>query len=64
MQGRGYLLISSFIFLVVSAMHWVRVALQWGFQFGPIELPMWLSVGGGLASLALAIWGFRLATRR
>jgi len=51
-----YLIISGFIFLLVSILHFFRLLYQWPMTVGPWVAPQWLSYVGFPVALGYAIW--------
>jgi hypothetical protein len=54
---KSYIAISALIFLLVAAVHVVRIALGWQVQVGPNDIPMSLSWVGFVVAAVLAVWG-------
>ena len=64
MKRQAYLYISGCIFGVVAILHLIRAALQLPVQIGTLSFPVGLSWVGGVVTLLLCAWGFRLAGKR
>ena len=63
MKRQAYLYISGCLFGVVGILHLIRAALQLPVQIGSLSFPVGLSWVGGVVTLLLCAWGFRLAKR-
>ena len=63
MKPQIYCLIGGTIFSIVAIAHWTRVVLNVPLQIGAWELPMWFSLGGGVATVALCLLRFLSARR-
>jgi hypothetical protein len=60
MNPKGYLTISSLVFLVVAVLHVLRIAFQVPIQIGSWLVPGWLSYLGAPIALGLSFWAFSL----
>ena len=61
MKRQAYLYISGSIFGVVGILHLIRAVLKLPAQLGTLSFPVGLSWVGGVVTLLLCAWGFRLA---
>jgi hypothetical protein len=61
MRGRSYFYVSGSIFGAVAILHFIRAVGKVPVHVGTLDLPLWLSWGGGVFALALCTWAFRLA---
>lgn len=53
--------IAALLFLLVAAAHAYRLSVGWAIAAGPYDIPMWVSYGGVIVPLILAIMLFREA---
>lgn len=53
--------IAALLFLVVAAAHAYRAYMGWAIVAGPYNVPLWVSYGGVIIPLILAIMLFREA---
>ncbi len=60
---RSALNTAAAVFAVVSAVHWLRLALQTEVVIGGVSLSQWLSLIAGIAAAGLAAW-MAVAARR
>ena len=51
-----YLIISGFIFLMVSILHFFRLLYQWPITVGTCVIPQWLSYFGFPVALGYFVW--------
>ena len=50
-------MVTGIIFLVIAALHAVRLALGWEAMIGGWQVPMWLSVVAVVVATALGVFG-------
>jgi hypothetical protein len=53
--------LAALLFLVVAAAHAYRLYMGWAVTAGPYDIPVWVSYGGVVIPLILAILLFREA---
>ena len=58
MSQKNYILVTAVIFLIIFALHGLRIFLNWDAMIGEWEVPMWLSWVGVVATGFLAYSGF------
>jgi hypothetical protein len=58
MSSRNYFAVSGAIFTVIALMHIWRYILDLPLQIGAWYVPRSLSLIGGIASAALAVWAY------
>ena len=63
MKKETYFTTVSVVFVVVAAMHFLRVVFDWSARIGAWDIPMWASWLAVVAAGALAYHGFRLKKR-
>jgi len=63
MGRKGFLLVSSAIFSVLSLAHLTRLFTGWELAVAGIAVPRWLSVPCLVVTGLLAAWGFSLARK-
>ena len=63
MKPRAYLLVTGSIFAAVAVGHLLRLIRQLPVRVGELDIPMWVSVAGLIATGALSAWAFALARR-
>ncbi|MEW5797239.1 MAG: hypothetical protein AB1772_12900 [Candidatus Zixiibacteriota bacterium] len=56
MSHKVYLIVSGIVFLLVAAIHFLRLVNQWPVVVGTSEVPMAVSYVGLPAALLLCIW--------
>lgn len=56
MNRKLYLLVSGYVFLMVSILHVVRLLYQWPVTVGTWVVPQWLSYVGFPGALGCFIW--------
>ena len=56
MSQKLYLIVSGFVFLLVSVLHFFRLVHQWPVVVGSRVVPFWLSMIGFPVSLGYSIW--------
>jgi hypothetical protein len=61
MRPRAFGAVAGCAFALIAILHLMRIALGWSLQFGPHELPVWLSWGVLIGGALLSIWGLALA---
>lgn len=64
MDHRSYEVASAVVFTLVSILQLLRALNQWPVEVGDWYVPLWASWLAAVLAGALAVWGFRLATRR
>jgi len=60
MDQRAYDILTASLFLVVAALHLLRIILGWPAGIGGLAIPLWASWLALIVSGALAYLGFRL----
>jgi uncharacterized membrane protein len=63
MSHKAYLKTAAFIFLVIAALHLLRLVLGWQAVFEGWIVPQWLSVVALIVAGYLAYEGLRLSRR-
>jgi hypothetical protein len=58
---KPFTMLAALIFLVVAAAHAYRAYMGWAIVAGPYDVPMWVSYGGIIVPLILALMLFREA---
>lgn len=61
MSRNAFSLVAGAIFLVVAAMHALRLILKWEVVIGGWQAPLWVSAVGFVVAAYLAYEGFRLS---
>lgn len=56
---RTYNAVTAVLFLVMAALHLLRLVFGWAAQIGGVSMPMWASWLALLVTAALAWFGFR-----
>ncbi len=56
MSRKLYFALSGLVFLLVSALHFLRLLFEWPVIVGPRTIPFALSFVGGPVSLGYAVW--------
>jgi uncharacterized membrane protein YhdT len=56
-------MVSASIFMLVAALHAVRLAYLLPAKIGPLEIPVWFSAAALVLSGLLAFWGFAAGRR-
>ena len=64
MDQRTYNTVTAILFLVIAALHLLRIVFGWPAQIGELSIPMWVSWLALVVSGALAWSGFRQKVRR
>ena len=64
MKPRAYLLITGCLFAVVAVGHLIRFVRQIPVRVGDLDIPMWVSAAGMVATGALSIWAFASARQK
>ncbi len=59
-----YFRLTGAIFGIVCCLHILRLIFHWQVVMAGWTAPLWFSWGGMVASGALCLWAFRLATGR
>jgi hypothetical protein len=62
-NARPFVLTAASIFLLVAVLHLARLVGRIPVRLGDVDVPVGFSWAGLVASLALAVWGFRVARR-
>ena len=60
---RLYASVTAAIFMLVAALHLMRVAFGWPANIGGYEIPLFVSSGGVIIAGSLAYWGFQAARK-
>ena len=55
--------VAGAVFLLISAMHILRVAMQVPATFNQVDVPLGISVVAAVVTLALALWMFKIANK-
>ncbi|OGI86500.1 hypothetical protein A3A05_00010 [Candidatus Nomurabacteria bacterium RIFCSPLOWO2_01_FULL_41_12] len=63
MKKDNFVLLASWIFLIVGVAHIVRLLYGWQVQMGDVMVPMWIYWAEALASLYLAYLGFQFSKK-
>lgn len=63
MDRKLYIMISGAIFLIVAAMHALRLLYDWGITIGETDIPLWASWAGLIIAGYLAYSGLMLARK-
>ncbi|MGI9260530.1 MAG: hypothetical protein ACR2QR_00770 [Woeseiaceae bacterium] len=63
MHHRAYCAISATLFTVVALAHCMRLVNGWSFEIEAFAVPMWVSLMGLVGPGALAVWGYREASK-
>ncbi|MCB1529680.1 MAG: hypothetical protein H6853_03555 [Rhodospirillales bacterium] len=58
MCSKMYIIVSACLFVLVALAHLSRVVYGWPLQAGSVEVPLWLSWVGLVATGGLSVWGF------
>jgi hypothetical protein len=61
MDQRAYNIVTAVLFLIVAALHLVRVILGWPARIGGLDIPLWASWLAILVTGGFAYCGFRLS---
>ena len=64
LNQKAYNTITAVLFLVIAALHLVRVIFSWPAQIGGLDIPLWASGPALVIAGALAYFGFAQNTRR
>ncbi len=64
LDQRAYNTITAGLFLVIAALHLLRIIFGWSAQIGGLDIPLWASWLALVVAGALAYFGFRQNTRR
>ncbi len=60
MTKKAYIAITRTVFGVITFGHLMRFLNGWNVQFGPFEIPMWISIGIIFLAGILSLNGFTL----
>jgi hypothetical protein len=60
---RAYNAVTAALFLIVAALHLLRIVFGWTAEIGGLAIPMWASWFGLVVAGGLAYSGFRLTAR-
>ena len=60
MNRNAYLIITGIIFVLVAALHLLRLIYQWPVQIGAVSIPIWASCAGLFIASVLFVWAFLL----
>jgi len=63
MSRKSYLLLSGIIFLVVAALHLLRLVTSETVTVGSTAVPLWISWLGFPVAAALGLWAHALARK-
>jgi hypothetical protein len=63
LDQKAYNTITAALFLVIAALHLLRIIFGWPAQIGGIDIPLWASWLALVVAGALAYVGFRLNLR-
>ena len=55
---KSYLALVGIIFTAVGTAHLARIIFQWPVLVNGWDVPIWVSGGGAVVSLALSVYGF------
>lgn len=61
---KGFLTLAGLIFLIVCALHLLRLVFSWNLALGTFEVPLWLSWVGAIVTAYLSYSSLRLALRK
>ena len=64
MDQKAYNTTTAALFLVIAALHLLRIIFGWSAQIGGLDIPLWASWLALVVAGALAYVGFRLNLRR
>lgn len=60
MTKNHFVLLASFIFLMIGVVHIFRLLIGWQVSIAGFMVPMWIYWIEAFASLCLAFWGFKI----
>ncbi len=63
-NARTYVVISAVIFGLVAVIHLLRAVNGWGFEVGPVSVPVGASWLAFVITAALCAWAIRLVSAR
>ncbi len=63
-NARTYVVISAVIFGLVAVIHLLRAVNGWGFEVGPVSVPVGASWVAFVITAALCAWAIRLVSAR
>jgi hypothetical protein len=58
LTGKTYATVTAAIFLIVAAVHLLRIVFGWEVRIGGLDVPQWVSWAGFVVAAALAYFGF------
>ena len=61
MDQQNYDILTGSLFLIVAALHLLRIIFGWPAVIGGLDIPLWASWLALIVSGALAYFGFRLS---
>ena len=61
MDRQNYDILTASLFLIVAALHLLRIIFGWPAVIGGLDIPLWASWLALIVSGALAYFGFRLS---
>ena len=64
MNPKAYYYISGILFGVIGLLHIGRATVRMPVYAGEWEFPFWLSWPGGIVTILLCLWAFRLAKQQ
>lgn len=64
MTHNAYLRTAAIIFLIIFALHMLRIIYGWEAQIGDLRIPLWASWVAVMIAGFLSVYGFRLSSRK
>lgn len=59
-----YAMVSGLFLALMTVVQILRLVMRWPVRVATFDVPMWFSVVAALIVGSLAVWAFRVATRR
>jgi hypothetical protein len=63
MEQKAYNTVTAVLFLVIAALHLLRIIFGWPARIGGLDIPLWASWLALVVTGALAYFGFRHSVR-
>jgi TRAP-type C4-dicarboxylate transport system permease small subunit len=60
MNQRTYNIVTAVLFLIIAALHLLRIVFGWPARIGSLDIPLWVSWLALVIIGGLAYFGFRL----
>jgi TRAP-type C4-dicarboxylate transport system permease small subunit len=60
MNQRTYNIVTAVLFLIIAALHLLRIVFGWPARIGSLDIPLWVSWLALVITGGLAYFGFRL----